>query len=333
MNIVFLELIYHYMSIGMSSLAPGSRMDAALPNGHSTGWLKERSVMSKEAAARVRLEVVPSADLLSQLPLALGAPGSVSVTCLPHHGPARTVEASINLALLGYHTVPHLAARSITSQAELHSLLRQLQGAGVSELFLVAGDRRTPAGPYSWSGQLLEAVKAYSPEFSLGIAGYPEGHPELSQEQLMSSLRAKAPMASSLVTQMCFSAQAISRYLHAIRKNDVMLPVWVGVPGPVSIKKLVSMGARLGVGRSIKLARGTGMARALRRRGDFNYDSAQLIRQVHHELAGDPLFAGFHVYTFNDLARLPGLVDSLPTQQPSTWPQRVAAHTLFPAKI
>ena len=149
----------------------------------------------------------------------------------------------------------------------------------------------------------------------------------------MSSLRAKAPMASSLVTQMCFSAQAISRYVRAIRKSDVMLPVWVGVPGPVSIKKLVSMGARLGVGRSIKLARGTGMAGALWRRGDFNYDSARLIRQVHHELAGDPLFAGFHVYTFNDLARLPGLVDSLPTQQQSTWPQRVAAHTLFPAKI
>ncbi|MET1152823.1 methylenetetrahydrofolate reductase, partial [Arthrobacter sp.] len=175
--------------------------------------------MSKKAAARVRLEVVPSADLLTQLPLAFDAPGYVSVTCLPHHGPARTVEASTNLARLGYHTVPHLAARSIASQAELHSLLRQLQGAGVSELFLVAGDRRTPAGPYSWSGQLLDAVKAYSPEFSLGIAGYPEGHPELSQEQLMSSLRAKAPMASSLVTQMCFSAQAISRYLRAIRNN------------------------------------------------------------------------------------------------------------------
>jgi methylenetetrahydrofolate reductase (NADPH) len=291
--------------------------------------------MSKEAAARMRLEVVPSADLLTRLPLAFDTPGSVSVTCLPHHGPARTVEAATNLARLGYHTVPHLAARSITSQAELHALLRQLQGAGVSELFLVAGDRRTPAGPYSWSGQLLEAIKAYSPEFSLGIAGYPEGHPELSQEQLMSSLQAKAPTASSLVTQMCFSTQAISRYLRTIRKKDINLPVWVGVPGPVSIKKLVSMGARLGVGRSLKLARGTGMAGALWRGGDLNFDSAQLIRQLHHELGGDPLFAGFHVYTFNDLVRLPRLMASLPTQQQQqqTLPQSVAAHPLFPAKI
>ena len=290
--------------------------------------------MSKEAVAGVRLEVVPSADLLTQLPAAFDSTGSVSVTCLPHHGPARTVQASVDLARLGYHTVPHLAARSITGEAELHSLLRQLQEAGVSELFLVAGDRRTPAGPYSWSGQLLEAVNAYSPGFSIGIAGYPEGHPQLSQEQLRSSLLAKAPLASSLVTQMCFSAEAISRYLRTIRERGIQIPVWVGVPGPVSVRKLVSLGTRLGVGRSLKLARGTGMAGALWRGDDFlSYDSGRLIREVHQELAGDPLFAGFHVYTFNDLGRLPGLLDNLRTLQPTTLAPGSTSIPLFPAQI
>lgn len=291
--------------------------------------------MSTEAVARIRLEVVPSADLLTQLPVAFDTTGSVSVTCLPHHGPARTVAASVNLARLGYHTVPHLAARSITGEAELHSLLLQLQEAGVSELFLVAGDRRTPAGPYSWSGELLEAVNAHSPGFSIGIAGYPEGHPQLSQEQLSSSLLMKAPLASSMVTQMCFSAEAIRRYLRSIRKAGIELPVWVGVPGPVSIRKLVSLGARLGVGRSLKLARGTGMAGALWRRDDFrSYDSGHLIREVHQQLAGDPLFAGFHVYTFNDLGRMPGLLDDLQTLQPTaTLAPGSTSIPLFPAKI
>lgn len=290
--------------------------------------------MSKEPVAGVRLEVVPSAGLLKQLPAAFGTTGSVSVTCLPHHGPARTVEAAVNLSRLGYHTVPHLAARSITGRTELHSLLLQLQEAGVSELFLVAGDRRAPAGPYAWSGQLLEAVNAYSPEFSIGIAGYPEGHPQLSQEQLSSSLSMKAPLASSVVTQMCFSAGAVSRYLRTIRKSGIELPVWVGVPGPVSVRKLVSLGARLGVGRSLKLARGTGMAGALWRDDFLTYDSGRLIRDIHRELAGDPLFAGFHVYTFNDLGNLRGLLDDLPTLQPAVTP--AAGNTsipLFPAKI
>ncbi|MBT2513868.1 methylenetetrahydrofolate reductase [Arthrobacter sp. ISL-30] len=290
--------------------------------------------MSKEAVAKVRLEVVPSADLLTQLPAAFDTTESVSVTCLPHHGPARTVQTSVNLARLGYHTVPHLAARSITGEAELNSLLLQLQEAGVSELFLVDGDRRTPAGPYSWSGELLEAVNAYSPDFSIGIAGYPEGHPHLSQEHL-SSLLMKAPLASSMVTQMCFSAEAISRYLRKIRKSGIQIPVWVGVPGPVSVGKLVSLGARLGVGRSLKLAHGTGMAGAIWRRGDFlSYDSGRLIREVHQELAGDPLFAGFHVYTFNDLGRLPGLLDDLRAlQRTSTLAPGSTFIPLFPAKI
>jgi methylenetetrahydrofolate reductase (NADPH) len=291
--------------------------------------------MGTEAVARIRLEVVPSADLLTQLPAAIGSTGAISVTCLPHHGPARTVAASIHLARLGYHTVPHLAARSITGEAELHSMLLQLQEAGVSELFLVAGDRRTPAGPYAWSGQLLEAVNAYSPGFSIGIAGYPEGHPQLSQEQLSSSLRIKAPLASSMVTQMCFSAEAISLYLQALRTSGMELPVWVGVPGPVSVGKLLSLGARLGVGRSLKLARGTGIAGALLRRDDLlNYDSGRLIREVQQELADDPLFAGFHVYTFNDFGRLPNLLDGLRAQQPAaTWAPGNTSIPLFSATI
>ncbi|MBO1268949.1 methylenetetrahydrofolate reductase [Arthrobacter cavernae] len=286
--------------------------------------------MSTEPVASVRLEVVPSAELLSQLPLIYKAPGSLSVTCLPHHGPARTVAASIELAQLGYHTVPHLAARSIASQAELRSFLGQLRDAGISELFLVAGDRRTPAGSYSWSGQLLEDVKAFSPEFSVGIAGYPEGHPVLGTADLTRSLDAKAAMASSMVTQMCFSADAISDYLATLRSSGVELPVWVGVPGPVSIKKLLALGARLGVGRSLKLARGTGLARALWRRGDFlHYDSNRLIREIHERIGHDPLFAGFHVYTFNNLHRLPGMLGSLPVRKPRALP----ANPAYPATI
>ena len=254
----------------------------------------------------IRLEVSPSADLARQLPPAYEAPGMVSVTCLPHHGPARTVAASIELARLGYHVVPHLAARSIASQAELHLFLHQLRDEGVRELFLIAGDRSVPAGPYSWSGQLMEDIKAFSEDFSLGIAGYPEGHPQLSAEQLRSSLAGKSPLASSMVTQMCFSAESISSYLQELHRAGSRLPVWVGVPGPVSVQKLLAMGARLGVGRSLKLARGTGMAKALLRGGDvMRYDSSGLIRDVHQALDGHPLFAGIHVYSFNDLSRLP----------------------------
>jgi methylenetetrahydrofolate reductase (NADPH) len=282
-----------------------------------------------ESHAQVRLEVVPSDGLTARLPLAYQAPGALSVTCLPHHGPARTTAAAVELARLGYHVVPHLAARSISSRTELHTHLEQLQAAGVSELFLVAGDSRSPAGPYSWSGHLMEDVKSFPHSFSVGIAGYPEGHPQLTPQQLGTSLDSKAALASSLVTQMCFSADAIVRYFEALRHSGAGLPVWVGVPGPITTKKLLAMGARLGVGRSLKLARGTGMAKALLRRGDVpDFDSTALIQEVHQKLGHEPMFAGFHIYTFNDLERLPGFLRGLPAP-----PAARAVSPVCPAKI
>ena len=65
----------------------------------------------------------------------------------------------------------------------------------------------------------------------------------------------------------------------------------------------------------------------------MNYDSGRLIREVHQELAGDPLFAGFHMYTFNDLGRLPGLLDSLPKLQEATTKPPSKSGPLFPARI
>jgi methylenetetrahydrofolate reductase (NADPH) len=112
---------------------------------------------------------------------------------------------------------------------------------------------------------------------------------------------------------MCFSADDITRYLDGLVQSGPHLPVWVGIPGPVSTGKLVAMAARLGVGRSIRLARGTGMARALwNRQHLLQYDSVGLAGKVHRRVAGHPLFAGFHIYTFNDFAGLPGLLERLP---------------------
>jgi methylenetetrahydrofolate reductase (NADPH) len=48
----------------------------------------------------------------------------------------------------------------------------------------------------------------------------------------------------------------------------------------------------------------------------MSYDGRRLIREVHQEVAGDPLFAGCH--TFNGLGRSPGLLDSLPRLHEAT---------------
>ncbi len=71
---------------------------------------------------------------------------------------------------------------------------------------------------------------------------------------LNEALHVTAPHAAALVTQICLDPQTITGYVSSLRRNSIMTPVWVGVPGPVTPPKLVAMGARLGVGRSLKLA-------------------------------------------------------------------------------
>lgn len=280
------------------------------------------------AAPKVRLEVVPGRNLSSQLLSAYPPPNAVSVTCLPHHGPARTVQASIELAELGYDVVPHLAARSIASRDELRRHLDLLGLAGVKELFVVAGDAAEPAGPYSWSGQVLAEVARHSAAFSIGIAGYPEGHPEFSTLQLTEARQAKAEYASSIVTQMCFSAETVADYVASLRREGTTLPVWIGVPGPIATTKLLAMGAKLGVGRSLKLARRTGLSRALWPGASF--DSPALIRETLAAVADEPLVAGIHLYTFNDFGRLSKLLAGIQAFAPSTPPAR---HALLENKI
>lgn len=273
-------------------------------------------------AFKVRLEVVPGRDLSSQLLSAYPPPNAVSVTCLPHHGPARTVQTSLELAGLGYDVIPHLAARSIKSRDELRRYLELLAPAGVRELFVVAGDAAEPAGPYSWSGQVLADVAEFFPSFTAGIAGYPEGHPALSALQLREARQAKARYAASVVTQMCFSAETVADYVASLRKAGELLPIWIGVPGPIATTKLLAMGARLGVGRSLKLARRTGVSRALWPGASF--DSAALIRESLAAVADEPIVAGVHIYTFNDFGRLPKLLANVQASRVQASPAQPA---------
>jgi methylenetetrahydrofolate reductase (NADPH) len=218
--------------------------------------------MSKEGVASVWLEVVPAADVLAQLPRAFDAPGAVSVTCLPHHSPGRAVEASTNVARLGYHPVPHLAARSITIRAELHSLLRKLQGAGVSGLFLVADDRHTPAGPYSWSDQHAEAVKKHSPDVSIGIAGYPEGQPRLAGNNSSAASRARRRWLSQLSLRCAFRWRPPASTSGRSAKAELSSPDGLGSPVRSRSRGWCPW-ERASASRSLKLARGTGIAGAL----------------------------------------------------------------------
>ncbi|UUL76529.1 methylenetetrahydrofolate reductase [Pseudarthrobacter sp. Fe7] len=122
-----------------------------------------------------------------------------------------TIRTASELAYLGFEVVPHLAARSIESREQLAGVVRNCHDAGITEVFAVGGDAGEPAGPYESSLPLLEDLAELSGgTIRAGVAGYPEGHPGHSELHMLEALLEKQHLASSVVTQLCFSAPASS---------------------------------------------------------------------------------------------------------------------------
>lgn len=263
----------------------------------------------------VRIEIIPSEGIVERVKALVPLTTTLTVTCLPHHGIERTMRAAVELSLLGYRVLPHLAARSLHSRADLTGILRDCDAAGIGDVFVIGGDRKNPAGPYASALPVLEDIEQYSGGMiRAGIAGYPEGHPAVGPVDMLDALLAKQHLASHVVTQMCFSAPKILDYAALLRREGVRLPVWAGVAGSVPRTKLVSLATQIGVGSSLKfLSRKGPLARKLLS-GD-SYSPLGLVSGL--ESQPDDI-AGIHLYSFNSLDPVPG--NSLPagTEQAST---------------
>src|SRR5919112_961527 len=81
----------------------------------------------------VRIEIIPSQGIVGQVQALVPRTTTPSVTCLPHHGIERTMRTAVELSDAGYTVVPHLAARSISSRAELTEMVRACDAAGNPE--------------------------------------------------------------------------------------------------------------------------------------------------------------------------------------------------------
>lgn len=246
-----------------------------------------------------RLEVIPGNDVVSRLQRHLAPPATVTITCLPHHGPAKTVNLAVELAGLGYRAVPHLAARSIESRQQLADFTSRLSDAGVRDIFVIAGDAGAPVGPYAWSVPLMEEIAGIG-GFETGFAAYPEGHPTVSEPELTQLLVKKQEFGRWAVTQMCFSGEVLGNYITRLMSDGVTVPVWAGVPGRVRRTRLISLAGRIGVGPSLKFAKRSGsLLRTVL--APSSYDPSPLVRSIEKTGA----FEGLHIYSFNDFHGLP----------------------------
>ena len=194
-------------------------------------------------------------------------PGTtVFVTFLSGADFADTIAVSKRLRKEGMRPVPHIAARSVPSTAFLDEKLDELVSEiGVDEILIVAGAIDRPVGEFSYSMQIMETglIDKYNIK-RVGVAGHPEGSPDISDDEIRQALISKNIFAERsdadlyVVTQLCFDAAPIIAWDKAIQAEGNKLPIHVGVPGIASLKALLSYAKACGVGQSMNFLKRQG---------------------------------------------------------------------------
>ena len=185
----------------------------------------------------------------------------VNVTHLPGTSPIETIETSKQLYEQGMLPVPHLAVRSIQNLEALEILIKQLsEKAKIKEILIIAGSINKPVGDLYESMQVLNSglIQKYGIN-KVGIAGHPEGSPDISDIQLELALKKKNEWAQQqgldvyIETQFAFDSKPVLEWEKIIRENGNTLPIHVGIPGPATIKTLLKFAISSGIGPSLQM--------------------------------------------------------------------------------
>jgi methylenetetrahydrofolate reductase (NADPH) len=264
-------------------------------------------------AAAASIEVTPkAAPELPELDSLLPPGTNVYVTALPGAELDDLVAAARSVRAAGHEPVPHIPARAIAGRDVLERLLGALSTeAGVVDVLVVGGSVKDQAGEYSSSIEILESgLLERHGIIRAGVAGHPEGTPDIPPDAVRASLAAKnafaagSPIELRLVSQFALAAEPYVVWERAIRAEGNRLPVFAGIPGVTSPATLLKYGLACGIGPSLEILRKqTGGLLKLATTRQWRPDD--VARGIAEAAAADPdsLIRGLHVFPFGGLRR------------------------------
>jgi methylenetetrahydrofolate reductase (NADPH) len=225
------------------------------------------------------LEIGPNTDLDTLPDLK-----DVYITFLPGGNHKETADKAKELVTKGFNPIPHFPARSIENETQLKEYVSRCKDVGVKQALVIGGSQE-PVGNFDSSIQLLET--GYFEHMKIGIAGHPEGSPDISESKLEKAMKDKKPYADYIVTQWLLDHQPIIDF---ISKQTV--PVHVGITGPLKITSLIKFANIVGAKNSLNFLKSNfSKALDLMKPRDPN----DLIGKVKSHTNN------FHIYTFGGL--------------------------------
>ena len=267
--------------------------------------------MISKAAAEWSIEVTPTgATKIESFRDCLSPGTTVNVTFLPGTDPAETIAVAERLHNDGMRPVPHLAARSLRDADQLDELLAAFTSrCGVEEVLCIGGGVDKPVGAFDATIQVLETglIQKHGIR-SVGVAGHPEGSPDITDEEIAAALAAKNALAARdglnlyIETQFCFEADIVLDWERRVRAAGNTLPIRIGIPGPATIKTLFRFAQISGIGPSMRFVakQAKNVAKLMTVQSPH-----MLITGLAEGMAADDacLIRHFHYYPFGGFAR------------------------------
>ena len=215
----------------------------------------------QSAASNWSIEVTPTgATKIESFRDCLDPGTTVNVTFLPGTDPADTIAVCERLHNDGMRPVPHLAARSLRDADQLDELLSAYTArCGVEEVLCIGGGVDSPVGGFDATMQVLQTglIQKHGIRH-IGVAGHPEGSPDISNDEIAEALDAKNALAKAeglnlyIETQFCFEADIVLEWEKRVRAAGNALPIRIGIPGPATIKTLFRFAQISGIGPSMR---------------------------------------------------------------------------------
>ena len=208
----------------------------------------------------------------------------VYITLLPGNDYKKVANKAGELSNSGFNPVPHFPARSIKNLNELKDYVSRCKDAGVKQALVIGGSSQ-PIGDFHCSFQLLQT--GLFEGFKIGIAGHPDGSPDISDSDLEKAMIDKKPHADYIVTQWCLDFRPIAAFI-----SKQTLPVHVGITGPLKISSLLKFANIVGAKNSINFLK-SNVSKAL----DLlkPRDPNDIIEKIKDSTNN------FHIYTFGGL--------------------------------
>lgn len=162
---------------------------------------------------------------------------------------AHTVRISNDIKTLGVPALAHLSCISSTKEM-VQEQLTKLSDLGIENILALRGDKPDDLDEtkleYHYASELVKDIKRFNPNFCVGGACYPEGHPEAPDWKTdILHLKEKVDAGCDfLTTQMFFDNSMFYSFLYRLREADIHVPIIAGIM-PITNEKQVTRAMKL----------------------------------------------------------------------------------------